>query len=61
MGWDLRAALLTPVCAVSIRNIHVFYPGIFKCISPHYAYLFFKHNRGAGWEMLSGAPFAPLS
>lgn len=39
---------------VAIYNIVKYYPAIFKCFSPHWAYLFFKHNRHTGWEMLSG-------
>ena len=39
---------------ISIHNIAKYQPGIFKCFSPSYAYLYFKHNRHRGWEQLSG-------
>ena len=35
-------------------SINKYYPPIFKCMSPQWAYSFFKHNRHTGWEMLAG-------
>ncbi|XP_042491356.1 potassium transporter 26-like [Macadamia integrifolia] len=42
--------------AIGIYNIAVYYPSVFKAISPHYAFGFFKRNGETSWELL-GAIF----
>ncbi|KAK9808702.1 hypothetical protein WJX72_002233 [[Myrmecia] bisecta] len=39
---------------ISGYNTHMFYPTIYKAISPHYAYRFFAQNRHTGWRELAG-------
>ncbi|XP_043714495.1 potassium transporter 26-like [Telopea speciosissima] len=42
--------------AIGIYNIILHYPSVFKAISPHYAFSFFKRNGMTSWELL-GAIF----
>ena len=51
-------AAIAPV--PTLCDVHRYYPAIFKCLSPQWAYLFFKHNRHTGWEMRAGRPCAAL-
>ncbi|GAQ87155.1 Potassium transporter family protein [Klebsormidium nitens] len=39
---------------IAIYNTATYYPGIYKCLSPHYAYFFFKDDAHRGWRQLAG-------
>ncbi|KAJ7558578.1 hypothetical protein O6H91_04G046900 [Diphasiastrum complanatum] len=42
--------LTTPI--IGLYNIIKYYPGVFKSLSPHYAFLFFSRNDTVGWKGL---------
>ncbi|KAL5713674.1 Potassium transporter [Ranunculus cassubicifolius] len=42
----------TSTAVIGIFNAVKYYPSVYKFISPHYIYLFFKRNGKSGWEQL---------
>ena len=46
VAWFLSTAL------IGVYNIIIYYPGVFKALSPHYIFLFFMHHGKHGWVML---------